>query len=196
MSIEEIKQQALLDKVPIVKDDTLAFMIDVIKSNEYKNILELGTAVGYSSISMALTDKNINVDTIEKNIDAYDKAVKNIVSMGLTNQIHVYNVPIEEFVPNKKYDFIFVDAAKAQYEKYFDMFVDYLEPNGKILFDNMVFHGLIDDVEKIKNRNTRSLVRKIIKFRETMLNKDGFDIIINDIVGDGYMLVSRRKHGL
>lgn len=196
MSIEEIKQRALIDKVPIVKDDTLAFMIDVIKSNNYKNILELGTAVGYSSISMALIGKNINIDTIEKNKESYDKAINNISSMGLTDQIHVFNIPIEEFVPNKKYDFIFIDAAKAQYEKYFHMFIDYLEPNGKILFDNMVFHGMVDDVEKIKNRNTRSLVRKIIKFRETMLNKDGFDIILNDIVGDGYMLVSRRKHGL
>lgn len=192
MNLEEIKQKAIQDKVPIVKDDTLEVIINLIKDNNFLDILELGTAVGYSSSSMALTNKNIHIDTLEKNEESYKIAVNNIKSLGLDNQINVINMPIEDYVPTKKYDFIFVDAAKAQYEKYFNKFIDYLKPNGKMLFDNMVFHGLINDVENIKNRNTRALVRKINQFRDNMLNKDGFDIIINDIVGDGYMLVSRR----
>ena len=192
MTINEIKEKALQNKIPIVKDDTFDVMKKIILENNYKSILELGTAVGYSSISFALINKSIHIDTIEKKEDSYKEAIKNIKSMGLTNQIDVFFMPIEEFQINKKYDFIFVDAAKAQYEKYFNQFIDYLKPNGKMFFDNMIFHGLVNDVENIKNRNTRALVRKINTFREKMLNKDGFDIIINDIVGDGYMLVSRR----
>lgn len=192
MNLEQIKQKALSDKVPIVKDDTLEIIKKTILDNNYFSILELGTAVGYSSISMALLNKNIKIDTIEKNIDSYNVAVNNINSLGLTDQINVFNMAIEDFQTTNEYDFIFVDAAKAQYEKYFNQFIDHLKPNGKILFDNMVFHGMINNVENIKNRNTRALVRKINMFRENMLKKDGFDIIIDDTVGDGYMLVSRR----
>ena len=196
MTIEDIKQKAILDRVPIVKDDTLNVMLEIIKNNNYKDILELGTAVGYSSSSMALLDKSIHIDTLEKNEDSYNIAISNIKSLGLNNQINVINMPIEDFKTDKEYDFIFVDAAKAQYEKYFNQFINNLKPNGRMFFDNMAFHGLTKDVENIKNRNTRALVRKINHFRDNMLNRDGFDIIINDIVGDGYMLVSRRKHGL
>ena len=192
MTIEEIKKKALEDKVPIVRDDTFEVMKKIILENNYISILELGTAIGYSSISMALLNKDLHIDTLEKNEEAYKIAKLNIESLNLSNQINVINKPIEDYVPDKKYDFIFVDAAKAQYEKYFNQFIDYLKPNGKMFFDNMIFHGLINDVENIKNRNTRALVRKINAFRDNMLNKDGFDIIINDIVGDGYMLVSRR----
>ena len=196
MNLEQIKQKALEDKVPIVKDDTLEVIKKVILDNNYLSILELGTAVGYSSISMALLNKEIKIDTIEKNEDSYKIAIKNIEGLGLSNQITVHNMAIEDFKPSKKYDFIFIDAAKAQYEKYFNQFIDYLEPNGKVLFDNMIFHGMVKDVENIKNKNTRALVRKINLFRDNMLKKDGFDIILNDIVGDGYMLVSRRKDGV
>lgn len=196
MNLEQIKQKALADKVPIVKDDTLEVIKKVILDNNYLSILELGTAVGYSSISMALLNKDIKIDTIEKNEESYKTAINNIKTLGLSDQISVYNMAIEDFKPTKQYDFVFIDAAKAQYEKYFNQFIDYLRPNGKVLFDNTIFHGMINDVENIKNRNTRALVRKINVFRENMLKKDGFDIILNDIVGDGYMLVSRRKDGV
>ena len=196
MNINDIKKDALDHNVPIVKDDTLDIILSVIKDNNYVNILELGSAVGYSACQMALLNKNIHIDTLEKNIDMYNKAVSNIRSLGLEDQINIINCPIEEFKTDKIYDFIFIDAAKSQYERYFDRFINNLSINGKVLFDNMCFHGMINDIENIKNRNTRSLVKKIVKFRENMLNKDGFDIILDDIIGDGYMIVSRRKNGL
>lgn len=196
MNIDDIKREAINNNVPIVKDDTLEVLLNVIKDNNYCSILELGSAVGYSAIQMALLNKNIHIDTLEKNIDMYNKACFNVKELGLTNQINIINMPIEEFKTDKVYDFIFIDAAKAQYEKYFDQFLDNLSLNGAVLFDNMCFHGMINDIDSIKNRNTRSLVKKIVKFRENMLNRDGFDIILNDIIGDGYMLVTRRKDGL
>lgn len=196
MIFEQIKEDALANHIPIVKDDTLNYMIKVINSNGYKNILELGCAVGYSSIAIALSNADIHIDTLEKNDNLSKIAVDNIKSMGLDKQINVINGIIETFVPNHKYDFIFVDAAKSQYEQYFIKFIDYLENDGKMLFDNMVFHGMIHNIGGIKNRNTRSLVKKIQNFRKKMLKIVGFDIILNDTIGDGYMLVSRRQNGL
>ena len=191
--IDDIKKKALNEDVPIIKDGGLEFILNMIKERNIKNILELGTAVGYSSINMALLDKNIHIDTIEKNEDMYKQAVVNIKNEGLDNQISVYFVPIEEFKSNKKYDLIFVDAAKAQYGKYTEQFLDNLEDGGVFVYDNMIFHGMVYDIENIKNRNTRSLVRKIASFLELMRNDQRFDIMFYEDVGDGLLVASRRQ---
>lgn len=191
--IIDIKEKALKESVPIIKDDGLAFLLDLIKKNKYTKILELGTAVGYSSINMAMLDKSIHIDTIEKNIDMYNQAIKNITESGLSDQIEVYFMPVEQYQTDKIYDLIFVDAAKAQYGKYLEMFIDNLSEDGLMVFDNMVFHGLINDVEHIESRNLRNLVKKINKFREMVRNDERFDIMLFDNIGDGILVLSRRK---
>ena len=193
--IENIKQKALNEKVPIIKDDGLSFLLKIIKERNVKDILELGTAVGYSSINMASLDKDIHIDTIEKNEEMYKEAIKNIKDEGLDNQITVYFCPIEEYVTDKKYDLIFVDAAKAQYMKYTQQFLDNLKDDGIFFYDNMIFHGLIYELDNIESRNLRSLVRKIINFRELMENDKRFDIIFYDDVGDGVLLASKKGYG-
>ena len=190
--IEDIKNKALQEDVPIIKDGGLIFLLDLIKEKQLKDILELGTAVGYSAINMAKLDKDIHIDTIEKNEDMYKQAIVNIENEGLTNQITVHYMPIEEYRTDKQYDFIFVDAAKAQYGKYLEMFLDNLKQDGYVLFDNMVFHNMIYHVDDIKSKNTRSLVKKILKFRESMSNDKRFDIIFYDEIGDGLLLLKRK----
>jgi len=190
--IEEIKKKALREDVPIIKDGGLSFLLDLIKTKNIKTILELGTAVGYSSINMAGIANDIYIDTIEKNQDMYKQAIENINNEGLADRIKVHYMPIEEFKTDKKYDLIFVDAAKAQYKKYTEQFLDNLALGGVFVYDNMVFHGLVYDLENIKNRNTRSLVKKIITFQKEMQNDSRFDIIFHEDVGDGILVASRR----
>ncbi len=191
--LKEIKDKALDEKVPIIKDGGLNFLLETIKEKGYKDILELGTAVGYSSINMALLDKGIHIDTIEKNEDMYNQAIVNIRNEGLEDQINVHFKAIEEFKSEKMYDLIFVDAAKAQYQKYMEQFLPNLKENGIFLFDNMIFHGLIYEVESIPSRNTRSLVKKINRFREYIQTDKRFDIIFYDNIGDGILVAKRRK---
>lgn len=191
--IEDIKEKALDEKVPIIKDDGLLFILNLIKERNIKDILELGTAVAYSSISMARIDKDIFVDTIEKNEDMYKKAIENINNEGFNSQIKVHFMPIEDFETTKKYDLIFVDAAKAQYKKYTEQFFDNLKDDGVFVYDNMIFHGMIYDVTNIKNRNTRSLVKKLLNFRDFMLKDEHFDIMFHDDVGDGILVASKSK---
>lgn len=191
--IEELKKQALQEGVPIIKDEGLAFLLNLIKERQYKNILELGTAVGYSSMMMAKLDRDIHIDTIEKNMDMYNQAVLNIKNEKLDKQIDVYGMPIEEYKTDKKYDLIFVDAAKAQYGKYMEMFLDNLDDDGVMVFDNMIFHGLIYKVDEIESKNLKNLLKKIIKFRELVINDKRFDIMMDDNIGDGILVLSRRK---
>ena len=191
--INDIKTKALQEGVPIIKDEGLAFLLDFVKENGFKNILELGTAVGYSSMHMASIDKDIHIDTIEKNDDMYNQAIENIKNAGLQGQINVYHMPIEDFTTDKMFDFIFVDAAKAQYGKYMEKFLPNLTQNGKMLFDNMIFHGLIYKVDEIESKNLRNLVKKIVGFREMVHNDERFDIIVRDDIGDGIFILSRRN---
>ncbi len=193
--IDEIKKEALEKGVPIIKDEGLAFLLNYIEEHGCRQILELGTAVGYSSMEMAGLSKDIHIDTIEKNKEMYEQAVANIRNSGLEDQISVYFMPIEEFETDRKYDLIFVDAAKAQYGKYMEKFLDNLNEDSAMIFDNMVFHGLIYEVEKISSRNLRNLVKKIIKFRELVQNDKRFDIIKFDDIGDGILVLTRRKSG-
>ncbi|MBQ6478405.1 MAG: O-methyltransferase [Erysipelotrichaceae bacterium] len=188
-----LKERALKEGVPIIKDEGLAFLLNMIKENGCKEILELGTAVAYSAIQMALLDKKIHVDTLEKREDLYQEAVRNIAESGLSDQISPFLTAIEDFKTDKEYDLIFVDAAKAQYGRYLEMFLDNLKSDGIMVFDNMVFHGLIYDPENIRSRNLRNLVRKIIKFREKVHNDERFDIMKFDNIGDGIFVLTRRN---
>ena len=92
--IEKIKEKALQNEVPIIKDGGLLYMLNLIKNNHFKEILELGTAVGYSAINIAKLAKDIHVDTLEKNEDMYNQAIANIHDEGLDEQITCYLTPI------------------------------------------------------------------------------------------------------
>ncbi len=190
--IDSIKKKALDEKVPIIKDDGLLFVLETIKKTNAKKILELGTAVGYSSMCMAKLDEDIHIDTIERNEDMYNQAIKNIKDEGLDKQISVYFTPIEEFKTDQIYDLIFVDAAKAQYGKYTNQFYDNLKNGGVYVYDNMIFHGLIYKIEEIESRNLRSMLKKIVNFRDSMANDCRFDIIKHDEIGDGILIATKK----
>ena len=191
--ISDIKESALQEKVPILQDGGLLFLLGLITEKECREILELGTAVGYSAISMAMLDEEIRIDTIEKDDRMYEQALSNIKEQGLSDRITVYHMPIEEFQTDRMYDLIFVDAAKAQYGKYLEQFIGNLKEDGKMVFDNMIFHGLIYQADEIRSRNLRNLVKKILLFRENMQKDERFDIMLFDNIGDGILLLSRRK---
>jgi len=190
--MSNLKQEALRKDIPIISDEGLSFLLNYIEEHNCKSILELGTAVGYSAIEMAKLDSDIHIDTIERNPDMYKQAIDNISKADLKDQINAFFMPIEEYKTDKKYDLIFVDAAKAQYEKYLNQFLDNLNKDGAFIFDNTIFHGLIYEVDSIESKNLKNLVKKIIKFRENVHNDSRFDIILFDNIGDGILLLTRR----
>lgn len=191
--MSDLKQFAKDNHVPIIQDGGLDFLLKTIKKINAKDILELGSAIGYSAISMARLSDDIHIDTIEREEKMYEEALKNIKDAALDNQITLNFMDIRDYVPSKKYDLIFVDAAKGQYYNYLNQFIDYLKEDGVMFFDNMVFHGLTKDPDAIKNRNTRSLVKKINKFKELVKEDSRFDIILYEDIGDGILILTRRK---
>ena len=191
--MSDLKQFAKDNHVPIIQDGGLDFLLKTIKKINAKDILELGSAIGYSAISMPRLSDDIHIDTIERDQKMYEEALKNVKDAALNDQITLNFMDIRDYVPSKKYDLIFVDAAKGQYYNYLNQFIDYLKEDGVMFFDNMVFHGLTKDPGAIKNRNTRSLVKKINKFKELVKEDSRFDIILYEDIGDGILILTRRK---
>ena len=146
--LREMKQYAEVNNVPIMMDEGIDFLTTFILKNHVKNVLEIGTAIGYSAIMMALVDPNLKITTIERDEVRYLEALKNVKAFGLENRITLiyndaFNVKLEE-----KFDLIFIDAAKAQNIKFFEMFERNLEYRGVIITDNLKFHGLVDKTEE------------------------------------------------
>ena len=166
-------------------------MIFLLKFINAKRVLEIGTAVGFSAINMAL-EAGVIVDTIEKDKKMYNNALKNVSDNKLENKINVYNYDALEFpislIENNKYDLIFIDAAKAQYQKFFEKYESLLADGGIIVSDNLLFHGFVDaydeNIEIEGSRNLKALVRKIDRFNKWLLNNDEYDTTFLDI-GDG-----------
>lgn len=192
-SLTEIERYAKEKNIPIMQKDGIEFLTKYIKKNNIKSILEIGSAVGYSAIKMTEVDKNIKITTIERDEERYKIAVKNIKDMNKQNQIDIilddaFNVELKN-----KYDLIFIDAAKAQNIKFFEKFKNNLEPDGIIITDNINFHGLTENPEKIKSKNLKALVKKINKYKEFLKENKEFKTEFVDI-GDG-ISISKRKEG-
>jgi predicted O-methyltransferase YrrM len=188
--LENIKKYAKENNVPIILDDGINFIEDYIIKHNIKTILEIGTAIGYSSIRMALLDKDIRIVTIERNEKMYLEAIENINKLNLNNQIKVIHSDAFNINLKEKFDMIFIDCAKAQYIKIFEKFKDNLNDKGTIITDNLNFHGLVNDFESIKSKDLKALVRKIIEFKLFLKDNKEFKTIFYDI-GDGISVSER-----
>lgn len=190
-SITEIKEYAKRNSIPIVMDMGGEFISDYILKNSCKKILEIGSAIGYSAIHFAELADDIFVRTIEIDIDRYIRAVENIKSCGLENRIEITNEDALCAKIEGKFDLIFIDAAKAQYEKFFEKFKMNLSENGAIITDNLFFHGMVEDPSLTHNYSTIKLVRKIRKFVSFLQLNPEFKTTIHN-VGDG-VSVSKKN---
>ena len=182
--IEELEKYADENNVPIMQKDGIEFLTDYIKKNNIKSILEIGSAIGYSAIKMALVSDDIKVTTIERDKERFDIAVENINKFNLQDRITIYNEDALNIELSDKYDLIFIDAAKSQYIKFFEKFEKNLNNNGVIVSDNLSFHGLVEDETKTNNRNTKQLVRKIRKYIDYLKENKNYKTTFYKL-GDG-----------
>ena len=113
--LENIEKYAKEYNIPIMQKEGIEFLTDFIRKNNIKKILEIGTAIGYSAIKMALVDQNIEIVSIERDDERYEEAVKNVKLFNLENRIKLINQDAFDVELNDKFDLIFIDAAKALY---------------------------------------------------------------------------------
>ena len=193
--IKEIKEYAIENKIPIMRQDGIDFLTTFIIKHQIKNVLELGTAIGYSAIMMTLCSPNLKVTTIERDEERYLEAIKNVKKLDLEDRITlIFNDALKTKIEGK-YDLIFIDAAKAQNIKFFELFERNLNEGGFIITDNMYFHGLVQKNEKeIKSRNVRGIVRKIKDYITFLKENEDYNTTIYDI-GDGIAVSEKKTRG-
>lgn len=189
-----IRNMAEENHIPIIEKATEDFLKFIISIKDPKNILELGTAVGYSAIVMAEAAKNINlINTVDKNEDMLKMAKENIDKFSLNQIINLNYMDAYDYLVSdeNKYDLIFIDAAKGQYQKYFDEAINLLNDDGIIICDNVLFKGMVANNDLLKRRK-RTIVKRL---REFIVNIKNDDRYLSSIVpiGDGLMLVRRNN---
>lgn len=185
-----IEEYAEKENVPIMKKDSIDYLLEFIRKNNIKDVLEIGSAIGYSALKISTT--GANVTTIERDEERYKIAVENINKSNYKNQINIILSDALDVNISEKYDLIFIDAAKGKNIEFIDKFKKNLKTNGFIIIDNMDFHGLVGKSSEIKKRRLRSLVRKIESFIEYMEDQTEFKVSkIN--VGDGLYLLERNN---
>ena len=192
--IQDIKNESLEQNVPIITDEVLNYMIFTARNIKARNILEIGTATGYSGLFLAqIANENSGfLTTMEIDEIRYGKAVENFKKLGLFEKNKMILGDALEEIPklnkNMKYDFIFIDASKGQYLKFFEMSYELLNENGIIFIDNLMFRGLIAaDKEEIPKRY-KTIVKRLKEFIEKLNEEYNFVLLP---FGDGVGIVKK-----
>lgn len=164
---EKIKKEALEEHIPIIMDDTLEVIEKVLKENNPKRVLEIGTAVGYSASCFArFTEDDCKIDSIEIDEERYKKACENIKLIGVQDKINLIFGNAVDILPklNEKYDIIFIDAAKSKYEIFLEEGIRLSKKGSVILADNVLYKGYVmSDYNKHKQRTAVRHLREYIK---------------------------------
>lgn len=181
---KQMEKYAEENNIPIMQKSGINFLTKYIEENNIKNILEIGTAIGYSAIKMASVNDKIKVTTIEKDNERYLTALKNIKEFDLEKRITLISGDALDIELEGKYDLIFIDAAKGQYINFFEKYSKNLKKNGVVVSDNLDFHGFVNQEERIISKNLRQLVNKIRNYIEFLKNNTEFTTTFYK-VGDG-----------
>lgn len=190
--IKEMKEYAVTENVPIMMDEGIDFLTTFIIKNQIKSVLEIGTAIGFSSIMMALANPTLKIVSVERDNERYLEAVKNVKKFNLEDRITLIYKDALDFKTDEKFSLIFIDAAKGKNMAFFDKFEKNLDKDGFIVTDNIKFHGYVEKEEnEIKSRNLRGLVRKIKEYINFLNNNVKYTTEFYS-VGDG-IAVSKRK---
>ncbi|MDR7077989.1 putative O-methyltransferase YrrM [Neobacillus niacini] len=190
----EMENYAIENKVPIMELVGIEALLQFLRIQDSKKILEVGTAIGYSALRMAEALPNAAIVTIERDIDRIHAAEEYIERSALGKQIQLIKgdaLEVEELVREQApYDTIFVDAAKGQYKKFFEMYSKYLSDDGIIISDNVLFKGLVTQSD-IESKRIRNLVKKIDGFNQWLMKHPEYHTVILP-VGDG-IAISKKK---
>lgn len=194
--ILEMESFAMENRIPILDRHAAAFLELQIKITKPKRVLEIGTAIGYSSIRIArnLSNKAV-LHTIEKSEDNIKLAEENFSKSGLAEKIVLYKGDALDLMPNLsgKYDFIFLDADKEDYKRLFDYSLMLLKKKGILFVDNLLWHGYAaaSRVPK-KYKTSTKMIREFNKVFTTQQNLKATILTIGD--GIGLAVKTKRRN--
>lgn len=191
---QSMEKYAEENNVPIMESVGIEALLQILRISQPRTILEVGTAIGYSALRMAEALPKTLIVTIERDAERYTKAEKYFDLTNLAEKIQLIKgdaLEVEATVKNfGPFDAIFIDAAKGQYKRFFELYSKYLSENGIIITDNVLFKGLVCEPH-IENKRIRSLVRKINEYNHWLMHNPEFHTVILP-VGDGVAISKKR----
>ena len=192
MNFTAIKLYAEQNNVPITKDDTMKFIVDYINQNHIQHILEIGTAIAYGTINMAMCDSVTSVTTLEIDTTNYRQALNNIAKYNMLDKIDARLIDARLYIDecDKKFDLIYLDGPKGQYINYLPKLLQMLNPNGAIIADNIFFHGMATG-EIVTPSSCRSMVNGLRLYVDEVTHNPNLETHIYQM-GDG-IAVTRLK---
>ncbi|MBQ5761978.1 MAG: O-methyltransferase [Clostridia bacterium] len=196
--ISQLRDYAQKEYIPIIRADSERFMDVLMNIHKPLRILEIGTAIGYSSICMAMALQqrvdDFHIDTIEIDPEMVIAARKNIENCGFSHNIRVICGDCLEVLPalTARYDFVFMDAAKGQYSRIYEDCLRLLRTDGILLCDNCTYHGKLDVNPAQAPHKHRTIIANMQEFHRIILNDDRLSAVLLE-VGDGMILASKKR---
>lgn len=191
----EMEQYAAEYHVPIMESDAIEAFLGLLTIQRPTAILEIGSAIGYSAIRMANRLPEASVVTIERDPERFEKAVQFITAAECGARIRIVEADAlteeADTVLDKKYNALFIDAAKGQYRRFFDKYSPAVESEGVIYCDNMFMHGMVLQEEADVPKRKRTMVRKLKEFTSWLLAHPGYDTTLLPI-GDGLLIAVKK----
>lgn len=192
--LKEIRECAIINNVPILRPRTSEILMEKIRETKPKDILEIGTAVGYSGIMMLSQYENSNLITIEKNEESSKIAQRNFEEVGYADRVKILLGDCIDILPtiNKKFDFIFLDGPKGQYIKYLPYLLEMLNIDGILFSDNVLYRGMVNGKIPV-DKKKKTLVKNLRLFLEEVEKNEELENETLDIE-DGISICKKRKN--
>ncbi|WP_208559613.1 O-methyltransferase [Marinilactibacillus kalidii] len=191
-----IEKEANEKRVPIIPHETVAFFVWLFGQIKPKEILEIGTAIGFSAGLMAQhMEKNGKITTIDRNPVMLEKAKVNFKTLGIEDRITLLEGQADEWLAKlekNRYDFIFMDSAKAKYYDFFPDCMRVLKDGGVLAVDDVLQGGtILEDVKDIPRRR-RKIHKKLNAFLEIVLDHPALETTLLPL-GDGLLLITKKE---
>lgn len=191
----EMEKYAAENYVSIIPPEVAQFLTFLVRLRQARKILEIGTAIAYSTIwlAWAVAPWDGHVTTIEINDRRIEAALKNIREAELEDRITLLQGHAVDIIPGLQdtYDFIFIDAAKGQYQWFFEELYPRLEPGGLLVADNVLAEGKVAAPDEELRHRQKTAVRRLRDYLEMITNHPDLETTIVPL-GDG-IAISLKK---
>jgi predicted O-methyltransferase YrrM len=189
-----LREYAEDKNIPIILKETEEFLLQLLRWRKPKRILEIGTSIGYSSACFSLLSPASRILTIENKRDVFDQAVENLDDLGVSDRVHVLFGDAEEVMTSllhktniqglDYFDFIFIDAAKSHYRRFWDQAIKLVQNEGMIICDNTLMNGrtVSDKYDHLKKHRTN--ISQMRDFLDYITDLEGVTTTVLPI-GDG-----------
>jgi len=194
--LEGLYQEAIAHNIPIIKHEMEDFLRLMVVMNRPLRILEIGTAIGYSSIIMSLAiEVPPQIITLEKSEKMIEQAKINIQKFGFEKSITIIQGDAVQVLKTleEPFDMIFMDAAKGQYMNFYEETLRLLKEGGILIADNVLQEGLVAKSRFAVSRRQRTIHGRMREFLKVLSNNEDLTTSILPIADGATVSVKKRS---